>query len=167
MKIAFKITAALLQRVHSDLARPHPFAAERVGFLSCKVASFGPAGIMVLAHSFSPVGDDDYLDDQRVGAMMGPAAIRKALEVAYNDGVAMFHVHVHSHAGRPWFSRIDLHDAGDFVPDFWHVQPELPHGALVLSLDSAAGLCWVPGLRRPVAIGRLSVVGCPMRLIGE
>jgi hypothetical protein len=165
MKIAFKVTASLLQQVRADLARPHPFAAERVGFLACKVAALKSNGVIVLASSFHAVEDDDYQDDQRVGAMMGPAAIRKALQLAYNEPLAMFHVHSHDHYGRPWFSRTDLSETTKFVPDFWHVQPKFPHGAIVLSLDSMAGLCWVPGQRKPTCIVEFTVVGAPMKFI--
>src|ERR1700720_3721710 len=84
MKVLFKITNSLLELVTQDLVRRHDFAAERVGFLSCRVAKLKPAGLIILAHDYNPVADNDYLDDPRVGAMMGPAAIRKALQFAYD-----------------------------------------------------------------------------------
>ena len=52
MKILFKITEPLLRKVHSDLARPHPFAAERVGFLACQVALMKPPALLILAREF-------------------------------------------------------------------------------------------------------------------
>jgi hypothetical protein len=167
MKILFKITENLLEQVHSDLARPHAFAAERVGFLNCKVGLTKPLALAILAREFSPVDDDDYLDDPRAGATIGPAALRKALQLVYKEAGSMFHIHVHDHPGRPWFSYIDLHEGANFVPDFWHVRPELPHGALVLSRDSVSGLCWVPGKRNPIPIQSFTVVGFPMRTIRD
>ena len=164
MTVAFKITTKLLRRVREDLARPHPFAAERVGFLSCRVGALNPAGWVLLAHDFHPVGDQDYLDNATVGAMMGPTAIRKALQIALNYEVAMFHVHMHEHRGRPSFSRIDLRENASFIPDFWHVRPHLVHGAIVFSLDSAAGLCWHPQSVKPVHITEFSAIGAPMWL---
>jgi len=163
MIVAFKIVETLLGRVFEDLRRPHPFAAERVGFLSCRVGALNP-GWVVLAHDFHPVADDDYLRDRSVGAMMGPAAIRKALQVALSNEVGMFHVHIHGHRGRPWFSGVDLRETAKFVPDFWHVRPQLVHGAIVLSLDSAAGLCWHPQASEPLVFSKFSVVGTPMRI---
>lgn len=163
MIVAFKISGGLLRRVCEDLNRPHPFAAERVGFLSCRVGALKPSGWVVLAHDFHPVADSDYLRDRSVGAMMGPAAIRKALQVALSNEVGMFHVHIHGHRGKPWFSGVDLRETAKFVPDFWHVRPHLVHGAIVLSLDSAAGLCWHPQAPRPVVFSKFSVVGAPMR----
>ena len=76
MRVAFKITRSLLGRTLDDLCRSHPFAAERVGFFSCRVGGLRPSGWVVLAHDFHPVADDDYLRDRTVGAMMGPTAIR-------------------------------------------------------------------------------------------
>ena len=86
--------------------RPHPFAAERVGFLACRAGRLDGGGIVILAADYDPVADEDYVDDLRVGAMMGPAAIRKALQRAYNDGrgdLSLFHVHMHEHSGLPGF----------------------------------------------------------------
>ena len=49
-----------------------------------------------------------------------------------------------------------------FVPDFWNVQPDLPHGALVFSFDSAVGQCRIPGYAAPVGV-EVAIVGSPMR----
>lgn len=77
----------------------------------------------------------------------------------------MFHVHMHEHWGRPWFSHIDSRESAKFVPDFWNVRPEFPHGALVLSLDSVSGLCWMSQLNKPIRISKFSIVGAPLRII--
>jgi len=167
MRVAFKITRCLLGSVLNDLRRSHPFAAERVGFLSCKVGGVKPWGWVVLAQEFHPVADDDYLKDHSVGAMMGPAAIRKAIQIALSNEVCMFHVHMHGHCGQPWFSGVDLRETAKFVPDFWHVRPQLVHGAVVLSLDSIAGLCWHPRAPAPVRISEFSIVGAPMWFLRE
>lgn len=163
MKIHLRISNRLLARIHSDLVRPHPFAAERVGFIPCRVSAT-KRGFLVLPETYLPVEDADYLDDSRVGAMMGPGAIRKALQFAFNNRVSMFHVHLHQHDGVPRFSGIDLRENAKFVPDFWHVRPEFPHGALVLSFNSAAGLCWYPQKPKPFRIQAMTFVGAPMRL---
>ncbi len=97
---------------------------------------------------------------------MGPGAIRKAMQRAYNENVSMFHVHMHDHFGAPWFSKIDLNGAKKFVPDFWNVRPDLPHGVLVLSMDSLAGLCWMPQTRRIEMISKISIIGAPLLTIG-
>lgn len=167
MRIAFKLNRALLRQAHEDLARPHPFAAERVGFFTCRVGALGRGGWVILANEYHSVADDDYLDDPTVGAMMGPAAIRKAMQVALNQNACMFHVHIHAHRGKPRPSPIDLSESAKFVPDFFHVCPAMVHGHIVLSLDSMAGRCWHPGARAPLAISDFTVVGWPMWLRRE
>jgi len=145
----------------NDLARPHPFAAERVGFLSCKAAET-LSGLVILAAAYLSVVDEDYLPDWSVGAMMGPDAIRKALQYAYNSASSMFHVHLHNHEGMPAFSTTDLRESGKFVPDFFNVQPSLPHGAIILSQNSAVGRCWYRSMQAPVWISKITFVGSPM-----
>jgi hypothetical protein len=162
MKVLFKITEDLRQETLSALCEPHPFAAERVAFLKCRVASTADC-LLVLAADLHRVADEDYLDYPSAGATMGPSAIRRALQTAYVEKATMFHVHLHAHFGRPGFSRIDFRESALFVPDFWNVQPSLPHGAIVLSKDSAWGRCWYPGLIKPIDIDDFAFVGIPMR----
>lgn len=50
-----------------DLARPHDFAFERVGFLSCRPARTS-SGLLLLAESFHSLADEDYLPDETVGS---------------------------------------------------------------------------------------------------
>ncbi len=163
MKIVFKLPNRLLEKVHGRLKRPHPFAFERVGFLVCRAGLLDDGGVVMLAHDLHDIADEDYLDDPGVGAMMGPNAIRKALQISYNRQASMFHVHLHLHRGKPHFSGVDEAETARFVPDFWNVQPELPHGAIVFSEDSACGKSWIPGLEAPVDISQFSVVGIPTR----
>ena len=151
MTIIFRATSMLLADVRGDLHRPHPFAAERVGFLVCRAGRLPDYGLVLLAAGYDPVADEDYIADPSVGAMMGPTAIRKALQRAYNGGaedLSIFHVHMHGHRGRTGFSDVDDRESRKFVPDFFNVAPAMPHGAVVLSLDQAVGLCW----RAPAAM---------------
>ena len=165
MRIRFKITQTLLAFIKEDLATPHQFAAERVGFLSCRVGAAERNGLIILADSYHPVADTDYVDNPEAGATMGPDAIRKALQLAWHNHGSFFHVHIHEHNGTPGFSRIDSVESARFVPNFWHVRPEMPHGALVFSTDSAYGRCWHPGVLQPSEIAEFSFVGSPTRLI--
>ena len=165
MRVIFKVVDKLIKHVRRDLARPHKFAAERVGFLVCKPAELVPEGVVVLVHDYRAVEDEDYVDDASVGAMMGPNAIRKALEFALNNKAGMFHVHMHEHIGRPRFSRVDFRESAKFVPDFWNVRPEMPHGALVASKDSLYGMCWYPGVSTPIEIDEFVIVGSPMAFV--
>lgn len=142
MKIIFRATDRFLDDVRHDLARPHPFAAERVGFISARAAAT-PETLLLLAADYHPLADDEYVDDPSVGAMMGQEAIRKALDLALMQPVGVIHVHMHEHHGRPHFSRVDVREQVKFVPDFFKVRREMPHGAIVLSLDRANGRIWL------------------------
>lgn len=165
MRIKFKIASSLLASVKADLLRPHPFAYERVGFLACRIGSLLPSGLVIIAGQYNRIDDDDYVPDESVGAMMGPNAIRKALQFAYNRPVCMFHVHQHDHTGQPRFSRIDRRETAKFVPNFWHVRPAMPHGAIILSKDSACGLCWYPKAANPIRVRDFTFVGSRMSLL--
>jgi hypothetical protein len=142
MRTIFRATADFLKDVRQDLERPHAFAAERVGFISVRAANAGE-NLLLLAHGYHPVDDGDYINDPSVGAMMGQEAIRKALNIALLQPVGMIHVHMHGHKGVPGFSKIDLSEQLYFVPDFFKVRNGMPHGAIVLSHDKAAGRMWV------------------------
>lgn len=159
MRVLFKITSPLVESVREDLVRPHEFAAERVGFLICGVGRLQPNGLIILAHDYHPVANDDYVDDPSVGALMGSEAIRKAMQLAYNSKVAMFHVHLHDHTGCPWPSSTDRREAAKFVPDFWHVRPEMPHGTVIVSRNSLSGRCWYPNHPSPISFSEARIVG--------
>lgn len=166
MNIHFKLTAALLEQMLADLRRPHPFADERAGFIGCKASTYR-GGVLILAHTYIPLRDDCYLDDPRFGCVFNSDAMRIAMQFALTNEAGMFHVHLHDHAGLPWFSRADLRESRRFVPDFWNVMPGLPHGALVLSADAAAALCWFPGWERPIRVARITAVGFPVKFLGR
>jgi hypothetical protein len=159
VRVLFKTPNSLLEIVREDLIRPHAFAFERVGFLPCRMARLKPSGLVVLACEYLPVADEDYVNDCTVGAMMGANAIRKALQFAYDNAVGMYHVHMHDHPGIPRPSKTDLDETAKFVPDFWHVRPEMAHGAIIVSRDSISGRCWFPGRRKPISFSKLTIVG--------
>lgn len=142
MRTIFRATADFVKRMRQDLERPHAFAAERVGFISVRAANAGES-LLLLAHEYHPVADADYVNAPSVGAMMGQEAIRKALNIALLQPVGMIHVHMHGHRGVPGFSKIDLTEQLHFVPDFFKVRKDMPHGAMVLSFDKAAGRIWL------------------------
>ena len=165
MNVLFKISEALLNEVRHDLARRHEFAYERVGFLACRAAILEPEGWVLLGAKYYPIADEDYLPDNSVGAMIGSDAIRKALQIAYNEPLSMVHVHLHPHRGQTEFSSIDERETAKMIPNFWHVRPNLPHAAIVLSLDSLCGFVWEPASKQRLPINDITVVGTPMKFI--
>lgn len=162
MTIIFRATEEFLTQVRADLARPHPFAEERVGFITARAAQ-GLDHMVLLAQDYHPVADADYLDDPSVGAMIGQEALRKALEIALLNPVGIFHVHMHMMPGPPWFSRVDLREQQRFVPDFFKVRREMPHGAIVLTPGLAAGRVWLAP-DEVVRISEFNIVGGRMRI---
>ena len=162
MKVCFKITTALLATIRIDLRRRHPFAYERVGFISAGLSD-SCDGLLVLASEYRPVDDDEYLHDPSVGAMMGPDAIRHAMQWGMQDGVALFHVHTHGGRGIPNFSGIDLRENAKFVPDFFKVAPQCAHGAIVLSDTAAHGQIWFGRSESHCFISSFVEVGVPLR----
>ncbi len=166
MKTHLRISTSLLAHVRKDLARQHDFAYERVGFIVCKAASFD-GGLGLYAYEYAAVADADYIQNDLVGAMIGPAAFRMALEIAFNKGeqnVSIFHVHSHIGSGTPWFSRIDDSEMRKFVPDFFHAAPRMPHGALVLSRNEEAGAVWLSEDAKPAPIDSISSVGTSIKI---
>jgi len=164
MTVQLRIGRKLLEAVHADLSRPHAHAAERVTFLSCRPSEIAAAGLLLIGVGVHPVAEEDYERDLTVGAMLGPGAFRQILQFAYNTSVTVFHVHRHEHHGRPWFSNFDLEEAKKYMPDFSKVRPGFPHGIIVLSHDSAAGLVWLPP-SGVVRLSRITITGYPMQEI--
>ena len=162
MKTRFKITSTLLSSVRRDLARPHPFARERVGFISASLATASD-NLLILAREYRPLKDGEYLRDSSIGAMMGSDAIRRALQWAMESGGAMFHVHTHEGCDLPNFSTIDIRENAKFVLDFFKVAPQSAHGAIVLSNNAARGLIWFDRNESREFIQNFIEVGIPIR----
>jgi len=167
MKARIKIPGAMLDGVHRDLHRPHPFAFERVGFMTAGVAQAGADRLLLLARDYQPVADEDYLPDRGVGAKIGSDAMRKAAQLVYQGRSALLHIHSHGGIGRPEFSGIDLRSGAEFVPGFFHSVPRMPHGILVLSQDSATGLLWFGPDQSGDYVADFVRVGAPYRKFGE
>jgi proteasome lid subunit RPN8/RPN11 len=166
MNTRLKIQSDLLDQIREDLERPHAFAAERVGFITAGVTWVGE-GLMLLARSYHPVADEDYVEDPSAGATIGGDAMRKALEAAYTPRSVLLHLHSHGGRGRPDFSGIDLRSGAKFVPGFFHAVSRMPHGMLVLSNDSATGKLWLSGEDRGSYINEFVGIGAPIKKFGR
>jgi len=164
MKITLKLSGELLAVILADLRRPHPFAAERVGFIAARPTR-SKNGIILLASRYVVVPDDGYAEDSSAGAVMNEKTIFGAMQMGYAKNVSVIHVHLHEGCGRPGFSGIDRRESARFVPAFLGAQPEYPHAAVVLSSDSFVGLCWLRGKKKPLPISRFVVVGGHLRNI--
>jgi hypothetical protein len=148
----------MLGAMRADLARPHEFAAERVGFMAAAAMS-SPGELVLLVRGYRPVADEDYNDTAHVGAEIDAEAFRKALQWAYRPRSALLHVHTHHGFGKPGFSGVDLRSGGRFVPSFFTTVPRMPQGMVVLSNDSAAGLVWIDEHEDPIPVGAFTQMG--------
>lgn len=162
MTWTIRIMRSMLGQVREDLARPHPFAAERVGFLLFRVGNQAGTERLLLPERYIAIPDEQYEDDPLVGARIGSGAIRNVMQAVLSTGMGALHVHGHGHRGSPRFSRVDLANYPALIAAFRNVAPTVPHGALLLSEDSSNALVWLPRVERPVAGGRIVVVGRPM-----
>jgi hypothetical protein len=166
MNITIRMTRALWSAMQTDLNRDHPFAAERVGFLSAEAATLPTGGLLLLPTTWTSVADKDYIDDASAGATIGPAAFRQVLQSIYRTPMSLLHVHRHEHSGRPAFSRQDVESMRKFVPGFFNACRTRPHGAVVLSHDSATGALWTHAAAAPNDISRFELVGRPLSAWG-
>jgi hypothetical protein len=166
MKACLKIDGALLDTIRDDLRRPHAFAHERVGFVTAGIIALATGDLTLLARDYRPVADNDYLRDTNVGAMIGPDAIRKGLQLAYGARSALLHVHTHGGRGAPDFSGVDLSEGQKFVPSFFNIVPNMPHGIVVLSDTSARGLLWLGPKMAAVPVLDFVRVGAPYARCG-
>ena len=161
-----RIPRRVLLAIHSDLDRPHPIAAERVGFLEVRMGNLEGRERLLLASGYSAVMDDHYLDDPTAAATISGDAIRRALFHAMTNTVGLLHVHRHEHAGVPAFSRIDRQSYPEVARNLRAAAPDGAHGAMVLSVDRAAAQVWLPGSKAEEGC-RVVRVGRPMLLLSE
>lgn len=163
MTAEIRVSRQLIARVQADLRRRHPFAHERVGFLSCRTAALPAEGVLILPVAYHPLDDDEYVESDEAGAMMSEKAISRAMQLAYRDRMSIVHVHEHGHPGKPGFSGIDIREGHQFVPDFFNACPRQPHGLMVLSRDYAAALVWRHGEESGRAAS-VTIAGAPLRI---
>lgn len=151
-----RITRPLMQRIRADLARPHEFAFERVGYLLARARD-----AQLIAIDYLPLLDDEYEINPRVGAQFGDSAITRMLRAAREGRYAAFHTHQHAHSGLPMLSRDDLDSLRALTPAFFGMTPG-PHGAFLLSDDTAVALAWSAANAAPQALERVTEVGFPL-----
>src|SRR3546814_6471393 len=116
---------------------------ERDFFLTAGAVRMDNGDFALLAREYQPVADDDYVTNPRVGAMIGPDAMRKGLQFASMSRSALVHLHTHGGTVRPEFIGVDLDEGKNFVTSFFYVVPRLAHDLPVLCVESERGLHWM------------------------
>lgn len=165
MKVEIRLTGSLHGEILRDLARPHPFAAERVGFVFGRVGTLAGEGRLIVLNRYHSIPDKKYIEDPSVDAKIGSDAITGAMQAVYYGRPAregVFHIHVHPHRGETGMSGVDARETPKMMPGFQSVGREAAHGIIILSLDHGAGWVWLPGRKDPIAADTISVIGKPL-----
>lgn len=160
-----RLPKPLVDLMRRDLRRPHPFAFERVGFLSVTTAEAEAGERLVLGVEYHAVPDAQYVESRGVGARIGVEAIRGVVHRAMTSGNGIVHVHLHDHQGVPAFSGTDALEQPMLVKSLAGIAARETHGMLVLSADSANAWLWSHQAAELVVPTRLSIVGYPMILL--
>lgn len=162
-----KLTGCLYTHIVQDLKRPHPFAEERVGFVFGRMTSLLDGAYLILLTRYHSIPDDQYVDDQTVGARIGKDALVWAMQAVYygrstHEGI--FHIHIHPYRGEPNMSRVDFRDLPKLIPGFQSVGNNAAHGIIILSLNHGTGWVWLPESRKPVLVDSIGVIGVPLNV---
>jgi hypothetical protein len=163
MKVEIRMPTALHAEAMADLMRPHPFALERVGFLSANCSWLASNHVVVLLSEYHPVPDEHYRDDDDAGASIGSDAICDALARILHSGRGQFHVHVHEHRGVPFPSRVDRIGLPPMVKSFAITAPSQASGYLILSKDSAWAEVFALNFTQPLPATKITCVGFPFQ----
>lgn len=163
--VELRLTGRLYREIVEDLARPHQFAAERVGFVLGRTGSLADGSKLILLTKYRPLPDNEYVPDPDVGARIGSESITWAMQAAYfgrKNREGVFHVHLHSHGGAPRMSIVDKQDTPELIKSFQNVSPLASHGAIIFSGDHGAAWVREPGARELTTAARVRVVGQPV-----
>lgn len=170
MMLDVKLSGKLIEVMRSDLLRPHPFAAERIGFVRAKTTTtYGDRRLLLLS-GYEPIPDNQYIRDRKVGARIDRLAITRGSQLAFlgrESGEGVFHVHMHCSMGAPDMSFVDSHEIPPLVDTFRAVGRLGPHGILILSSDSLALWVWLPGDAVAVRPRQVSVIGNPLTIVNR
>jgi hypothetical protein len=162
MQLTLRIPRPVLDEARRDLARPHEFAFERVGFFRCRPTA--QAGLVVVS-GYDLVPDGEYVEDSTAGACIGATAIQAALQRILSHNTGQIHVHWHEHDGPTGPSGTDLGEQPRLVQSFRHVDETLPHGIVILSNTHAWGVLLLPGNKKFQEVRKMSVVSGGMTFL--
>jgi len=162
MNLALRIPQAVLTMARRDLTRQHPFAYERVGFFRSRPTDRPD---LIVITGYDPIPDDQYVVDSHAGACIGTLAIETAMQRVLTHRVGQIHVHQHEHGGVPGPSATDSANQPRLVTSFRNLDPNLPHGSIILSKTHAWGEFAVPGRRQFVELGSISVVSARLEFL--
>jgi hypothetical protein len=162
--IQIRIPKSIYKLMHEDVIREHAHAFERIGFLYT-TSLLVDGNRLILAKRYVPVNDEDYIEDDSVGARINSNAIRKSMQTLLDNKEGCFHVHLHNHTGHPNPSLIDEEGIPGIVEGFGNISPKQAHGYIILSKNSMFATVKFGKeevYRKP---SKISIVGNPMKFI--
>lgn len=160
MNIIVKIPRNLFDQAKTDLFRPHAFAFERVGFFSTRCSRFNQT-TLVHCVAYNSVADIDYINDESVGARIGPGAITEAMTRSVNDSVGQIHVHWHGGFGLPRPSDTDSRELPPLSGSLSNANDAETHGWMILGETDAYTSILLPGEVKMVSESPVSIIGFP------
>ena len=167
MMAEIRLAGKLYEAIRGDIARPHPFADERIGFAFAKMGNRAGKEPLIILHRYVSIPDERYVEDPDVGARIDGDAITGIMQQVLDhrpEREGAFHVHVHDHEGRTGPSRTDRDEIPLLIPSFRRVGKETAHGFIIFSKDHGLGWVWLPGEKEPVTASRIVVVGSPLSI---
>ncbi len=164
-KIFIRLPESIHKQMLDDLYRAHSFAYERVGFLYTRSIQLPDCTLLILAFSYQPIADDQYIDDATVGAKIGSTAIRSGMQYILSHQCGSFHVHLHDHSGKPGPSGVDRKSLPAVVHSFSNANPRQAHGIIILSRDSIYAEVLSDPSTAFRLVDRVTIIGYPMKLI--
>ena len=163
INIKYRLPKAIYEQVLKDLARPHAYAAERIGFLFTRSKKLSNGSILITAIDYVPVDESSYINDEHVGARINSDAILMGMQRARSQKCGVFHVHKHDHKGKPSMSWIDEDGIPPVVESFSHVSANQCHGIIILSKNSLLVNVLPPDETNYIQPSVISIVGYPNR----
>ena len=159
-KIIVKIPRQIFDQANADLGRPHPYAAERVGFFSTRCTVTKDIRL-VHCVSYHPIDDRDYLRDQDVGACIGSKAITDAMARSVNDSVGQLHVHCHGDRRIPRPSGVDRRGLPPVARSLRNANAKEVHGWVILGQTDAWASLLLPGVKICLDEAICTIIGFP------
>lgn len=163
LNIKIRIPKSIHVEMLNDLDRTHPFAFERVAFAFATTTAIDDDNIVITFTDYKPVQDEDYIDDEYVGAKINSDAIRKAMQYCLNFGKGGFHVHLHNHKGKPTPSKTDSIGLPGIVDSLKNITGNQANGIFILSKDAFYAAVKIDGNIHFITPEVISVVGYPMQ----
>jgi len=133
------ISIQTVAKARADLTLPPVSGMERLGLSFARYASTYNTTTIV-ATEYIPLPENAYVAGHHAPVSFDSRWLMQQSATAAQQHAGIFLVHLHEHRGKPWFSPIDMRTNRDIIRPIALIEQTLPTGALLLSIDSAAGL---------------------------